>query len=329
MLVMERLDSHNNETNNNNSNNNNNNNNTVHNKGTWHEHVYASPPKQPTPHYIQDILGWKQEQPLNLTIKSRRSSLDFREPQLQQTLHSKKAIVTTTKPVAAEITSGTTPVTVSGTAVSSLPGTTTTAPSTPSSAVAVSTTKKRSSRKESPSSDDLSSEEGERKKKKARTTFTGRQIFELERQFEIKKYLSSSERSEMAKLLNVTETQVKIWFQNRRTKWKKHDSAAANGGTNGNSNSTSTSAATTPNGSSSGSGTPGPPSCDGETTTSVDNSKLNQQQQQQSQQHQVLTTNQQQQNHQHLHTGGSTTGAESSEESCLSDDAKLLESPHP
>ncbi len=46
------------------------------------------------------------------------------------------------------------------------------------------------------------------KKKKARTTFTGRQIFELEKQFEIKKYLSSSERAEMAKLLNVTETQV-------------------------------------------------------------------------------------------------------------------------
>ncbi|XP_055853647.1 H2.0-like homeobox protein [Episyrphus balteatus] len=62
-----------------------------------------------------------------------------------------------------------------------------------------------------------------RRKKKARTTFTGRQIFELEKQFEIKKYLSSSERTDMAKLLNVTETQVKIWFQNRRTKWKKQD----------------------------------------------------------------------------------------------------------
>lgn len=47
-----------------------------------------------------------------------------------------------------------------------------------------------------------------RRKKKARTTFTGRQIFELEKQFEVKKYLSSSERAEMAKLLNVTETQV-------------------------------------------------------------------------------------------------------------------------
>ena len=45
-------------------------------------------------------------------------------------------------------------------------------------------------------------------KKKARTTFTGRQIYELERQFEAKKYLSSSERQELARLLNVTETQV-------------------------------------------------------------------------------------------------------------------------
>jgi len=46
------------------------------------------------------------------------------------------------------------------------------------------------------------------RRKKARTTFTGRQIFELERQFEQKKYLSSVERAEMASLLNVTETQV-------------------------------------------------------------------------------------------------------------------------
>lgn len=46
------------------------------------------------------------------------------------------------------------------------------------------------------------------RKKKSRTTFSGRQIFELERQFEQKKYLSSSERAEMANQLNVTETQV-------------------------------------------------------------------------------------------------------------------------
>ncbi|UJR09969.1 hypothetical protein I4U23_014193 [Adineta vaga] len=57
--------------------------------------------------------------------------------------------------------------------------------------------------------------------KKTRTTFTGKQIYELEKKFVDKKYLSPTERAEMASLLTVTETQVKIWFQNRRTKWKK------------------------------------------------------------------------------------------------------------
>ena len=55
---------------------------------------------------------------------------------------------------------------------------------------------------------DDSDDSPQAKKKKARTTFTGRQIFELEKQFEQKKYLSSAERAEMASLLNVTETQV-------------------------------------------------------------------------------------------------------------------------
>ena len=58
-------------------------------------------------------------------------------------------------------------------------------------------------------------------KKKMRTTFTGKQIFQLEKSFESKKYLSSAERAEMATNLEVTQQQVKIWFQNRRTKWKK------------------------------------------------------------------------------------------------------------
>ncbi|CAF3828599.1 unnamed protein product [Rotaria sp. Silwood1] len=69
--------------------------------------------------------------------------------------------------------------------------------------------------------EDLLNNIEKKKKKKARTTFTGKQIFELEKKFEDKKYLSSTERAEMATLLTVTETQVKIWFQNRRTKWKK------------------------------------------------------------------------------------------------------------
>lgn len=55
-------------------------------------------------------------------------------------------------------------------------------------------------------------EDGDKKKKKARTTFTGKQIFELEKQFETKKYLSSNERMDLARTLNVTETQVSFNF---------------------------------------------------------------------------------------------------------------------
>ena len=58
------------------------------------------------------------------------------------------------------------------------------------------------------SESETNAEDDDSKKKKVRTTFTGRQIFELEKMFETKKYLSSSERADMAKLLNVTEQQV-------------------------------------------------------------------------------------------------------------------------
>lgn len=51
-------------------------------------------------------------------------------------------------------------------------------------------------------------EDGDKKRKKARTTFTGKQIFELEKHFETKKYLSGNERMDLARKLSVTETQV-------------------------------------------------------------------------------------------------------------------------
>lgn len=57
-------------------------------------------------------------------------------------------------------------------------------------------------------------------RKKTRTVFSRHQIFYLESAFDAKRYLSSTERSEIASTLNLTETQVKVWFQNRRNKWK-------------------------------------------------------------------------------------------------------------
>ncbi|XP_054708974.1 homeobox protein HMX3-B-like [Uloborus diversus] len=70
-----------------------------------------------------------------------------------------------------------------------------------------------------------------RRKKKTRTVFTRSQVYQLEATFEMKRYLSSSERAGLATSLNLTETQVKIWFQNRRNKWKRQmaaDMEAAN-----------------------------------------------------------------------------------------------------
>ncbi|XP_041988706.1 homeobox protein MSH-B [Aricia agestis] len=57
--------------------------------------------------------------------------------------------------------------------------------------------------------------------KRARTAFSAQQIKSLEAEFEKNRYLSVAARGRLAKQLRLTETQIKIWFQNRRTKWKR------------------------------------------------------------------------------------------------------------
>ncbi|CAL8377631.1 unnamed protein product [Boreogadus saida] len=66
-------------------------------------------------------------------------------------------------------------------------------------------------------------------KKKTRTIFSKRQVFQLEATFNMKRYLSSAERACLANSLQLTETQVKIWFQNRRNKLKRQISTDLEG----------------------------------------------------------------------------------------------------
>ncbi|XP_044227853.1 NK3 homeobox 3 [Thunnus albacares] len=63
-------------------------------------------------------------------------------------------------------------------------------------------------------------------KKRSRAAFSHAQVYELERRFNTQRYLSGPERADLAGTLKLTETQVKIWFQNRRYKTKRRQMAA-------------------------------------------------------------------------------------------------------
>lgn len=62
--------------------------------------------------------------------------------------------------------------------------------------------------------------------RRMRATFSSNQTAALEKAFQEKQYLSSEDRIQLAKGLGIQENQVKVWFQNRRTKsrrsaWRK------------------------------------------------------------------------------------------------------------
>ncbi|ESO85042.1 hypothetical protein LOTGIDRAFT_80119, partial [Lottia gigantea] len=57
--------------------------------------------------------------------------------------------------------------------------------------------------------------------KRIRTAFSPSQLLKLEDAFEKNHYVVGQERKDLAGKLSLTETQVKVWFQNRRTKCKR------------------------------------------------------------------------------------------------------------
>ncbi|KAF2365342.1 Homeobox domain [Trinorchestia longiramus] len=74
-----------------------------------------------------------------------------------------------------------------------------------------------------------------RKPKRIRTAFSPSQLLKLEQAFEKNQYVVGQERKQLAQTLNLSETQVKVWFQNRRTKHKRvvHDGEEGEDGSQG------------------------------------------------------------------------------------------------
>ncbi|XP_054628598.1 NK2 transcription factor related 7 [Dunckerocampus dactyliophorus] len=74
---------------------------------------------------------------------------------------------------------------------------------------------------DSSSDSDRGSKRGAGSRRRPRVLFSRAQVSELERRFHQQRYLSAPEREQLALVIKLTSTQIKIWFQNRRYKCKR------------------------------------------------------------------------------------------------------------
>lgn len=76
---------------------------------------------------------------------------------------------------------------------------------------------------------------GKRKRSWSRAVFSNLQRKGLERRFQLQKYITKPDRRQLAATLGLTDAQVKVWFQNRRMKWRHSKEAGKIGDNNADS----------------------------------------------------------------------------------------------